>query len=44
MLMSTANFVSDLYYFINQNNNLKYLQSNDGAITFIHFVVVRAAV
>ena len=40
MVMSTAGFVSDLYFFINHDKNLINLQSSGGGITFVHFLTV----
>ena len=40
MLISTASFVSDLYFFINHDKNFTDLQSNDGDIVFVHFLAV----
>ena len=44
MLISTASFVSDLYFFISHNKNFSDLQSSDGGIVFVHFLTVRVAI
>ena len=43
MLISTASFVSSLYFFINHGPGKTHekLQKNDGGITFVHFLAVR---
>ena len=41
ILISAVCFGSDLYFFISHEENLKDLQTNNGGIVFMHFLIVR---
>ena len=41
MILCTASFVSDLYFYINHKKNLGNLQSSNEIIIIVHFLSVR---